>query len=104
MTQIRIMRNAPDWAMAHLAGFFTRQARFLETYVHAPVFEVHRKGFVVVAIRRCAKGYPLLPRGVIEGTIDDRACWELPSEDEGKSLATWLQSFSRCMSYTLRVY
>lgn len=105
MTSVRLTSGVPDWSIAKLARYFLRNQELAEAYRSSSVYcqaseTPARNLYVVVGIRKCSSGPPLLPRVGERGEV---ACvtpsiseWE-PAECNTFRLPIYLREFLACL-------
>merc|ERR1712137_1012341 len=100
------MRHVPDWSMPHMAGYFLQRASLFKRYCKTEIVREGSSAYIVIGIRRCVRGYPLLPvrpEGDTAITAEE-STWICPSQEEFTCFSGWLRTFCIAMGVELPVY
>lgn len=110
LTRVSVIHRAPDWLMSYIANHFLMKHAWISRYKASAVYNEARDGalsYVVVGIKKCSRGPPLLPRSLREDgsmmptTFDSE--W-VPANFESNHFPGYLREFLRQLGVHVDVY
>lgn len=104
--QVRMLQRVPDWAIKQMASHFLRKQEWVAGYKVSPVYAEVQDGssrYVVLGIRKCVRGPPLLPSQGAGAEVTFFSDW-MPADPGTFELPWYLRAFLHCVGLEVDIH